>query len=407
MAALLTCDRDDVTKVAKLISDCQSMNLPILPPDLNESGQEFVATRRGIRFAMGGIKGVGEGVVEAIIQERKTSGSYRSLYDFCQRIDTKKVGKKTIETLIEAGCFDFTGSSRDAMIQALDVMYETAVQKQKEASKGFIDLFGNEAEELTVPEIPKSSKEVSRAHLLRRERELLGFYVTGHPLDEYQDHITRLSCVPFHHIEQLDADALFRSVFIVDAVNIKVSAKTQKKFAILHISDGHLRFEVPVWADLFEQKGSLLTENQLLYAILQVDRREGDLKLQCRWLDELSKVNDQMILECDRVLDQIRAQQKAAALREKKQGKKMEKKETPTKIFLKLDIDKVRFSHILELKNLFRRFPGKIPLIVEFSSSTRSHGKVHVDQRWGISLEKELEMHLRKLPSVVNFEYLS
>ena len=145
-------------------------------------------------------------------------------------------------------------------------------------------------------------------------------------------------------------------------------------------------------------------ENQLLYAILQVDRREGDLKLQCRWLDELSKLNDQMITECDRALDQIRAQQRAAAQRDKKQGKKMEKKEVPTKFFLRIDIDKVRFSHILELKALFRQFPGKTPLVVEFSSSTQSHGKIHVDQRWGITLEKELEMRLRKLSSVVNFE---
>ncbi|MGH2639043.1 MAG: DNA polymerase III subunit alpha, partial [Rhabdochlamydiaceae bacterium] len=88
MAALLTCDRDDVTKVAKLVGECLAMNLPILPPDLNESGHEFVATSKGIRFAMSGIKGVGGGVVEAILQERKKSGAFRSLFDFCQRIDT-------------------------------------------------------------------------------------------------------------------------------------------------------------------------------------------------------------------------------------------------------------------------------------------------------------------------------
>ena len=92
------------------------MNIPILPPDVNESGHEFVATPKGIRFAMGGIKGVGEGVVEAILEERRKKGAFRSLFDFCSRIDTKKVGKKTIEHLIEAGCFDFTVSTRPAMI---------------------------------------------------------------------------------------------------------------------------------------------------------------------------------------------------------------------------------------------------------------------------------------------------
>ncbi len=400
MAALLTCDRDDVTKVAKLIGECLAMNLPILPPDLNESGHEFVATAKGIRFAMSGIKGVGEGVVEAILQERKKSGLFRSLFDFCQRIDTKKVGKKTIELLIEAGCFDFTGAPREAMIQALDVMYETAVQKQKEVSKGFIDLFGDAVEEVAIP---KTEAVLSRAHLLKRERELLGFYVTGHPLDEYRQVIERLSCVPFHHVEQLEADAPFRAVFILDAVNIKVSAKTQKKFAILQISDGHLRFEVPVWADLFEKKGHMLMDNQLLYAILQVDRREGDLKLQCKWIEELARADEKMIEECDRMLDQIRAQQKAFALREKRQSKKPEKPERPVKLILKLDIEKVRLSHLLELKNLFRRFPGKTPLVVEFASQIKTHGHVHVDQRWGVALEKELELGLQKLSSLLTY----
>ncbi len=403
MAALLTCDRDDVTKVAKLIGECLAMNLPILPPDLNESGHEFVATSKGIRFAMSGIKGVGEGVVEAILQERKKSGSYRSLFDFCQRIDTKKVGKKTIELLIEAGCFDFTGSSREGMIEALNVMYETAVQKQKEVAKGFIDLFGDTTEEIALPQAQKSSQPVTRAHLLRRERELLGFYVTGHPLDEYKEVIQRLSCVPFHHVEQLEADALFRSVFILDEVHIKVSAKTQKKFAILHISDGHLKFEVPVWADLFEKKGHLLTESQLLYAILQVDRREGDLKLQCKWVEELSRADNKMIEECDRALDQIRAQQKAFALRDKKQKKTPEKPEKNVKLILKLDTDKVRLSHLIELKNLFRRFPGKTPLVLEFSTPSKSHGQVHVDQKWGVALERDLELEIRKIPCLSTY----
>ena len=93
---------------------------------------------------MGGIKGVGEGVVEAIIQERTSKGPFRSLFDFCSRIDTKKIGKKTIENLVEAGCFDFTGVNRQTMIMSLEEMYQSAMQKQKEVAKGFIDLFRRE-----------------------------------------------------------------------------------------------------------------------------------------------------------------------------------------------------------------------------------------------------------------------
>jgi DNA polymerase-3 subunit alpha len=350
---------------------------------------------------MGGIKGVGEGVVEAIVQERKKGGVFHSLFDFCRRIDTKKVGKKMIELLIEAGCFDFTGSSREAMVQAFDAMYEMAVQRQKEAAKGFIDLFGDTIEEIGVVEV--AQKTTTRAHLLRREKELLGFYVTGHPLDEYKNQIQRLSCTPFSHIHELAADSLFRAVFIVDVVQMKISSKNQKKFAILQISDGLFRFEVPVWSDLIDQKGHLLSDNQLLYAILQVDRRDGELKLQCRWFDELARVSDSMLSECDRMMDQLRVQQKSASFRDKKQGKKVEKEQPSQKLFLKLDIDKVRLSHLLDLKDLFRRFPGKTPLMIEFACSLKTHGQLHIDQKWGVTLEKELETQLKKLPSLLNY----
>jgi DNA polymerase-3 subunit alpha len=407
MAALMTCDRDDVTKVAKLIGESQAMNIPILPPDVNESGKEFAATPKGIRFAMGGIKGVGEGVVEAIIEERTRKGPFRSLFDFCSRIDTKKIGKKNIENLIEAGCFDFTGVNRQAMIGPLEEMYQAAVQKQKEISKGFIDLFGETAETVPVAIVAQVETTFSKQHLLRREKELLGFYVTGHPLDDFRTLIQRLSCVPFAEVNQLGHDAVLRIAFIVDEAQVKISGKTQKKFAILKISDGTDRLEVPVWSELYEEKGHLLVDNQLLYAILQVDRREGDLKLQCRWLDDLTRADEAMMKQCETTYDQLKVQQKNMARREKKMPPKQEKKEMNGKLFLKLNADQVRHSHVLHLKKLFRSYPGSTPLILEFLSSNSTLGHIVVDARWGVSLERELEQELRKLPFLIHINVVS
>ncbi|HUD02150.1 MAG TPA: DNA polymerase III subunit alpha, partial [Rhabdochlamydiaceae bacterium] len=406
MAALMTCDRDDVAKVAKLIGESQTMNIPILPPDVNESGQEFVATPKGIRFAMGGIKGVGEGVVEAIIQERASKGPFRSLFDFCSRIDTKKIGKKTIENLIEAGCFDFTGCNRQTMIIALEEMYQTAMQKQKEISKGFIDLFGESADPVPVA-VQQTETLLSKQHMLRREKELLGFYVTGHPLDEFRALIQRLSCVPFAEVNKLEHDAVLRTAFIVDEVQVKTSGKTQKKFAILKISDGTDRLEVPVWSELYEEKGHLLIDNQLLYAILQIDRREGDPKLQCRWFDDLTKANEEMMRQCETTFDQLKVQQKNMARRDKKGPPKQEKKEMKGKVFLKLNADQVRHSHVLHLKKLFRSYPGSMPLVLEFLSSNKTLGHIVVDARWGVSLEKDLEQELRKLPFLIHLNVVA
>ncbi len=406
MAALMTCDRDDVTKVAKLIGEAQAMNIPILPPDVNESGHEFASTPKGIRFAMAGIKGVGEGVVEAILEERQKKGAFRTLFDFCSRIDTKKVGKKVIESLIEAGCFDFTGSSRPAMIAALEGMYEAAVRKQREIAKGFMDLFGDMEGSAPVIEI-SNEVAVSRQQLLRREKELLGFYVTGHPLDEFKTLIQRLSCMPLGQVSQLDHDAVFRTACIIDEMQIKISGKTQKKFAILKISNGHERFEVPIWPELYEEKGHLLVENGLLYAILQVDKREGDVKLQCRWLDDLTRADDAMLRLCETAYDQLKAQGPPRRDRKYPPKKEQEKKTMSGKLFLKLNAEALRHSHILHLKQLFRSFPGGTPLILEFLSENRLLGKIAVEGRWGVALVKEFEQELRKLPYLITIQVQS
>ena len=141
LSALMSCDMDDLAKVAKYVRECHSMQISILPPDINESGTEFVATTKGIRFSLSAIKGVGKNIVDSILLERSERGSYKDLKEFIERINTKKIGKKILETLIITGCFDFTGSSRNELISSIDKLYEMSVKKQKEHSRGIIDFF--------------------------------------------------------------------------------------------------------------------------------------------------------------------------------------------------------------------------------------------------------------------------
>lgn len=179
MAALMTCDRDDLTKVAKFIRECQSMAIPMLPPDVNEAGSSFQATREGIRFAMSGIKGVGAGVVDTIIEERRKKGPFKSFYDFFIRIDTKKVGKKVIESLVEAGSFDFTGWSRDALLLTIDPIYETVSKEQKEKAIGIISLFSliGDTNESRFNHPPDVRHHTSRQEILRKEKSSLDSFL--------------------------------------------------------------------------------------------------------------------------------------------------------------------------------------------------------------------------------------
>jgi DNA polymerase-3 subunit alpha len=412
LAALMTTDRDDLSKVTKHIHEAQVFGIAILPPDVNESGNEFVATPRGIRFAMGGIKGVGEGVVEAILQEREKKGPYTSLYDFMQRIDTRKVGKKVIENLIEAGCFDFTQWSRQAMLMSVDPMYEEAAKDQKDAAKGVMNLFslieGERESRFSTP--PDAKEQIPRQKVLKREHELLGIYLNGHPLDDFRNQLQKLSCVPLKDFEALSPNSVCRIAFIIEGVVIKISQKSQRKFVILTIGDGIERFELPIWPDLYEEKGALLSENQLLYAVVQKESQEGQMRLQCRWLDDLTKADEAMIQVCDNAYDMARQQAKKSEFREKSRVEKTSnspapkeedmKKKSFQKLKINLDADLARLSHILILKDAFRSHPGEIPIEIAFMTSKGKLSSLHIDKSWGVDFRKELEGKLTALPSV-------
>ncbi len=399
MAALMTCDRDDISKVAKFIRECQAMNIEILPPDVNESGKEFLATDKGIRFAMSGIKGVGEGVVETILAERKANGPFTDFYNFFQRIDLKKVGKKTIECLVDAGSFDFTGWSRDALRMSVEEMYDVASTDQKEAASGVLTFFSLMGEESSArfdkpPDIKHPS---SKIDILKKEKELLGFFLTGHPMDAYRHILKRLSSVPLCELENLEHNQVIRTAFIVETVQVKISQRTQKKFAILQISDGMETFELPIWSELFEEKGALLEENQLLYAVLQADRREESLRISCRWLNDLTQVDEKMIEECDQAFDRAKLQAARFANAPKKKKEPMQENEVKS-LSLRLDVDQTRLSHVLKIKEVLREYPGEGKVEIFFYSQKKKLGELHLNQ--GAKIGAELESSLTKIPGV-------
>lgn len=411
MASLMTCDRDDLTKVAKFIGECQTMDIPILPPDVNEAGLTFAAVPQGIRFAMSGIKGVGSGVVEAIIAERRKSGPFKSLFDFFKRIDNSKVGKKIVENLVEAGCFDFTGWSRDALKISIDPIYEATLKDKQEAAAGVMSLFSliGDTTESRFLKPPMVKNKTTKLDQLYKEKELLGFFLTGHPLDTCREILPRLSCVPLRQIETMEHDAVIRIAVLIEAMDIRIASKSQKKFAILTISDGVERFELPIWPEMYEEKGTILRENQLLYAVVQIDRKEGSVRLNCKWFDELTRVNEGMIEECDKAFDKAKVQIMRFA-KAKKDGEEKPKKKTEVKkeekavksLSVKMDVEKVRLSHILQVKEIINDHRGSASVSIEFLAGDRWVGAVNIDSKWGITPSDTVLEKLRKLPAAID-----
>lgn len=422
MAALMTCDIADLTKIAKFIGECQSMGISILPPDINQAAESFVATPEGIRFAMMGIKGIGSAAVEAIIQEREKKGPFTSFYQFFKRVDLNRVGKKVIEHLVEAGSFDFTKWSRDALMLSIDQMYETAIRDQKEAAMGVMTLFSlmgeNSEDHFRKP--PEVLRKRSKLEMLLKEKELLGFFLTGHPMDEYREILHRLSCASLSQIEMMDHDAVFRAALIVESVQIRVSAKTQRKFAILIVSDGIERCELPIWSDLYDEKNLLLRENQLLYAILQVEKKDGDSKISCRWLDDLTRADETMIEACDRAYDKAKHQaarfaksKSSSNSQQIKKENKMQKIDSPQKenskptlLLLKINSEKARLSEILELKSIFTQYRGTSPVQIDFHSDNQPYASLYIDSNWGVTPSNDLLNALKNVTSIQMVEHI-
>ena len=400
MAALMSCDIVDLTKISKHIRECQSMNIAILPPDVNESRLEFVATKGGVRFALAAIKGVGEGVVESIVTERGENGLFTSLVDFMKRLDPKKVGKKTIECMIEAGCFDFTKKSRSQLLAILHHHYDAIVSLQKEKAKGIMDLFASDSSNNVSDDDAVEFEEAHKLYLLQKEKELLGFYITGHPLLECKGTIDRLAAGPIFMDTEAKVYAT-KAAFILETVAIKIAQKSGKKFAVATISDDHNRHELLFWADQYENNVHLLVENQLVLGVLVVDQREDPPRVQCKAMESLVDLTPQGERQIEDAFEQaiMQAQQGAARPARKKsfsnEGKKME--ESQKKILFTLDVSKMNHSDILKLKKILREHPGGNELHLTFKEGDQQVGKIEIDGAMGVDDSKELKAAIESL----------
>jgi DNA polymerase-3 subunit alpha len=395
MAALMTCDSHDISKIAKLVGECQSMGISLLSPDLNESNKNFFAAVDGIRFAMGGIKGLGEGVVETILQERKARGPFKSLYDFLNRMDLKKVGKKSIELMVDAGCFGFTNWTKDELRTSIDPLYETISKEKKEASLGFLNLFA--AKEDVDPRFltpPKVLKKTSEMEELFKQKELLGFFLTGHPLDHFKEVLLRSGSMPLSHGE--GEDSIFRAAFLVEEIKTRFASKSQKKFAILTVSDREERVELPVWPELFEKKGEHLFENRLYLGVVEAQGKEEGRKLSCLWLEELTRVDDAILNECDREFDRAKSRSEFRK-KEKPPEKKKEEIIVVEPLKIKGDLGRMRMSQILALKKLFRSHPGKRPVFLSFQVEGKEKALLSISETWGVDPSPQLIEKIKSL----------
>ncbi|MBR1922280.1 MAG: DNA polymerase III subunit alpha [Paludibacteraceae bacterium] len=217
MAANLTISKDDIREVTKFMDECKSLQINVLEPDVNESEMNFTVNKKGnIRFGLGGIKGVGEGAVEAILEERRKNGKYLSIFDFLERVNLQACNRKTIECLATAGAFDcFKDIYREQLLgindkgeYVLDTLmrYGNIYQqdKQQQTNSLFGDL-GDMNMAIAKPELPLSIPRMTPIERLNKEKDLIGIYLSAHPLDEYEFEVNHLATVTCHDMQRFDS----------------------------------------------------------------------------------------------------------------------------------------------------------------------------------------------------------
>lgn len=277
MAALMTSDADDTERLAIEISECQHMGIKVLSPDVNESYVEFavVPGKKQIRFGMAAVKGVGVGVVEEILHARE-DGKFLSVEDFAKRVSTRKVNKKAWDSLIKTGAFDSMGDRSDLLFN-LETIQGFASKIQKEALSGQTDLFGGMAEVASIqPTIALQAAPVKHTdkERLTWERELLGLYISAHPLDNYDAFFSEQT-VPLVEMTQ-DIDGRSMTVGgLVSSVR-SIVTKSGTKMAFAKIEDKTGEAEVIVFPKLYEQVGAKLTQDAVVKVSGKVSARDRD-----------------------------------------------------------------------------------------------------------------------------------
>jgi DNA polymerase-3 subunit alpha len=208
MAALLTSETGNVAKVVKYINECRDMSIRVLPPDINFSDLTFTPVRDekgdAIRFGLGAVKNVGTGAVEAIIKARTEHGRFKTIYQFCEQADMSSINRRVIESLIKAGALDTLEGTRAQLLLALDGAIESGTRAARDRDSGQVGLFGGFLpEDHPEPSLPKANDWTAREKLLG-EKEMLGFYVSGHPLDSYEEKISELATHDSSRLEDLE-----------------------------------------------------------------------------------------------------------------------------------------------------------------------------------------------------------
>ncbi len=291
MASLLTSEMHSTDGIVKYITECRNHGIQVLPPDINTSDKTFTVTGSKIRFGLVAVKNVGESAIEAIVEARK-EGIFSSLFEFCERVDLKKVNKRVVESLIKCGAFDSTGDYRSRMMASLEDSLEYGQRVQKERADPQIGLFDTQENQppINLPTTPEID-EWGKKQLLSLEKESLGFYITGHPLTRYEDLLEKFTNSNSTALKEKIDGEVVRIGGMVRKTKI-IKTKKGDLMAFVTLEDLHGSVEVTVFSSIYTRVYDLLIDDNTILVQGKLQRDENSVKLLADTIIPMEKAED-------------------------------------------------------------------------------------------------------------------
>ena len=379
MAGLLSNEINNTEKISVLVAECKRMGITILPPDVNRSGLKFIPEPHNgsvaIRYGLAAIKHVGEGAMESTLREREKGGDFKSLEDFCGRLDSRIANRKMLESLIKSGAFDFLGRERAELVACIDDALSASVYAQRDRAAGQVSLFGDAPEEMPIGRNRIVAPWTDREKM-SYEKELLGFYVTGHPLDAYARVIAEGNYQTIASLNELSDRATFRVAGSISQVDKKFTRKDGKPFAVIWIEDLSGTLELVIWNELYLECGDKLVAGNVVAVRGKLDLRDESLRATAEKLRLLSPNHN---------------------------GKSSNA--SPASV----EPLRLRFSRLAatkelhEVREILSSYPGRTPVQLIFETDDEEPMRVHAGASYSVNMSAELKEKLaRWLSSSLN-----
>ncbi len=361
MAATMTSEMGSTDRIVFFMDECRRMGIEVLPPDINESLAKFAVVDGKIRFGLGAIKNVGLGAIEAIVSERESGGRFSTLFEFCERVDLRSVNKKVLESLVQAGAMDSLEGNRNQLFHALETATAYAASRAAEKARNQTSLFDTDDEVdammPTLPDLP----DWDGKDKLAREKELLGFYISGHPLDEFRAELKAFSSHAISQLDQLRNDQDVSICAMVSHVKIHYDRKN-RPMAFITIENFTGSMEGLVFADTYAEYRDLLQVEKVVVLQGKLSMRE----------------EEEPKLRVDRVIDLSEAWQRLSRA-----------------FFISFDLNHLDENSLRRVNQVLRTNPGQCQLYFQLKAEEKKSN--YLSKRYKVRPNPDMLHRLQEL----------